>query len=58
MALVTSEGSTATCVSYPSKVVLVMIAGTLEWQLFIFLHLELLHKGIEMLNAIVSDVHV
>lgn len=58
VALVTSEGSTAACISYPSKVVLVMIAGTFEWQLFIFLHLKLLNKRIEVLDTIVSDVHV
>ena len=58
MTLIARKRSSTTCISYPSKIKLIMITTSLHWQLFFFLHLELFYKRIEMLNPIISNIHI
>lgn len=58
MALFTWERSSTTCISYPSKVQLIMVTSTSQGKFFVLLHLELFYKRIEVFDAIVDDAHV
>ena len=58
MTLIARKWSSTTCISYPSKIKLVMITTSLHWQLFLLLHLELFNKRIEMLNPVISNIHI
>ncbi len=58
MTFITRKWSSTTCISNPSKIKLIMITTSLHWQLFLLLHLELFNKRIEMLNPIISNIHI